>query len=318
MESETIRPESSGAVNDQTNRDLGFGRVLSQREVSRLLNRDGTFNVSRRKAGWIGRILSYHGLLTVPWSLFFGVLAAGYVLLNLAFAFAFWLCGPEALYGNPVASQFWRAFFFSVDTFATIGYGNIAPIGYAANLLVTLEAIVGLLSFALATGLVFARFARPTAHILYSQHAIIAPYQDIRAFEFRVVNGRENELIDLSASVVLSRFEESQGVRQRRYYPLQLERNRVAFFPLAWTVVHPIDRSSPLYGYDERSLRETRAEFLILLRGTDETFAQTVHSRSSYFADEVLWGVRFANLFQDGQAVPTIDMQRFHSVEGTG
>lgn len=315
MASQMVDPESGGATSDQPNQDLGFGRVLSERQISRLLNRDGTFNVSRRKVGFVGRILSYDGMLTISWRMFFAVLASGYALLNLVFAFGFWLCGPEALEGNPVASSFWRAFFFSVDTFATIGYGNIAPVGYPANLLVTFEAMVGLLSFALATGLVFSRFARPTAQILYSRHAIIAPYQDTVAFEFRVVNGRQSELIDLSATVVLSRFEEQGGIRQRRYYPLRLERNRVAFFPLSLTVVHPIDQSSPLYGYDKRKLQESRAEFLILLSGTDETFAQTVHSRSSYSADEVLWGVRFANLYQDGQGVPTIDMQRFHSVE---
>jgi inward rectifier potassium channel len=300
---------------EQPNQDLGFGRVLSQREVSRLLNRDGTFNVSRRKTGAVRRLLSYHGILTTSWTVFFALLGAWYGIANLIFAFGFWLCGAGALQGNSVPSAYWQAFFFSVDTFATIGYGNIAPVGYPANILVTFEAIVGLLSVALATGLVFARFARPTAQILYSQSALIAPYREMTAFEFRVVNGRHSELTDLSASVVLSRFEERDGVRQRRYYPLPLERDRVAFFPLPWTVVHPIDQSSPLYGSDAQKMRESRTEFLILLSGTDETFAQTVHSRSSYSADEVLWGMKFANLFQEGRGMLTIDMQRFHSVE---
>jgi inward rectifier potassium channel len=303
------------ATTEAGNRDLGFGRVLSQQEVSRLLNRDGTFNVSRHQTpGW-RRLLSYHGMLTISWPAFFAVLSGGYGLLNLAFAVGFWLCGPQALEGATVQSNYWRAFFFSVDTFATIGYGNMEPVGYAANILVTFEAIIGLLSFALATGLIFSRFARPTAQILYSRNAIIAPYQGVTAFEFRVVNGRPSELTDLSASIVLSRFEEQNGIRQRRYYPLTLERNRVAFFPLAWTIVHPIDPSSPLYGYDEQRMKESRAEFLILLTGTDEAFAQTVHSRSSYAADEVLWGMRFANLFRDGKTVPTIDLERFHTVE---
>ncbi|MGI8782669.1 MAG: ion channel [Acidobacteriota bacterium] len=153
MSSQTVDPESSATTSDQRNQDLGFGRVLSQRQTSRLLNRDGTFNVSRRKVGFIGRLLSYNGMLTMSWRMFFAVLASGYAILNLVFALGFWLCGPQALEGNPVASSFWRAFFFRVDTFATIGYGNIAPVGYPANVLVTFEAMVGLLSFALATGL---------------------------------------------------------------------------------------------------------------------------------------------------------------------
>jgi inward rectifier potassium channel len=323
LESESAAPQRPAqelvrqdlAARDSVNRDLGFGRVLSQQEVARLLNRDGTFNVSRYQTPAWRRALTYHGMLTMSWARFFGILAGAYGLVNLAFGAGYWLCGPEALTGLTVGSRFWRDFFFSVETFSTIGYGNISPDGYAANILVTVEAIVGLLSVALATGLIFARFARPTARILYSQNAIIAPYQGITAFEFRVVNGRHSELTDLSATIVLSRFEESGGVRQRRYYPLPLERNRVAFFPLAWTVVHPIDAASPLYGYTEQMLRQSRAEFLILLSGTDETFAQIVHSRSSYTADEVLWGMRFANLFQEGEPVPTINLQRFHSVE---
>ena len=300
---------------DQPNQDLGFGRVLSQQEVARLLNRDGTFNVSRREIGALRKLLSYHGMLTTSWTAFFALLGAGYGLINLIFGFLFWICGAGALQGSSVPSSFWQAFFFSVDTFATIGYGNIAPVGYPANILVTIEAIVGLLSFSLATGLVFARFARPTAQILYSDTAIIAPYRDITAFEFRVVNKSHSELTDLGATVVLSRFEQIEGRRQRRYYPLALERDRVAFFPLPWTVVHPIDENSPLHGQTAQHLKASRAEFLILLSGTDETFQQIVHSRSSYAAEEVLWGMRFASVFQDRPGVLDIDMQRFHRVD---
>ena len=299
---------------DQPDRDLGFGRVLSQ-EAQRLLNRDGTFNVARRRSSGTRRLLSYHGMLTASWPVFFALLGAAYTVLNLVFASAFWLCGTGALQGSSVASPFWQAFFFSVDTFSTIGYGNIAPVGYLANTLVTVEAVVGLLSFSLATGLVFARFARPTAQILFSENAVIAPYRGITAFEFRVVNRRASELINLSATVVLSRFEQIDGIHQRRYYPLALERTSVAFFPIPWTVVHPIDESSPLYQYDAQKLKSSGAEFLILLSGTDEVFAQTVHTRSSYSADEVKWGMRFASLFQENRGGLRIDLERFHSLE---
>jgi inward rectifier potassium channel len=174
---------------------------------------------------------------------------------------------------------------------------------------------VGLLSFALATGLIYARFARPTAHIIYSENAIVAPYRGTTAFEFRIINGRRNQLINLEAVVILTRFEDKQGIKERQYHYLALERTNVTFFPLAWTIVHPINESSPLFGWTQEMLLKARAEFLILLAGTDEVFAQIVHSRSSYAADEVLWGFRFAKLFQEGDGVTTIDMRKFHMIE---
>jgi inward rectifier potassium channel len=302
-------------IRNEEERDLGFGSVLSRQPSLRLLNRDGSFNVRRKKLNLLFRLGSYHGLLTMPWWQLSGFVVVSYLAINALFALAYLACGTAALDGASIHSPFWKAFFFSVDTFATIGYGNIVPVGMVANALVTAEALVGLFSFAVVTGVVFARFARPTAQIIYSKHAIVAPYRGITAFEFRIINARDNQLIDLQATVMLTRFEGQNGVRQRRYYQLALERHSVAFFPLAWTVVHPIDENSPLFGWDQETLRASHAEFLILLRGTDETFAQTVHSRSSYSGDEVLWGRRFASLFQDGEDVPDIDMRRFHLVE---
>jgi inward rectifier potassium channel len=191
----------------------------------------------------------------------------------------------------------------------------VVPAAFAANVVVTLESVVGLLGFALATGLLFARFSRPTANIVYSDKAIVAPYRGITAFQFRIINGRDSQLINMEARVILTRFEEVNGIRARRYYMLPLERQNVAFFPMAWTIVHPIDDSSPLRGWTEQMLHAASAEFLILLTGVDETFAQSVHSRSSYRAEEVAWGVRFARLLQDGETVPVADMAKFHAVE---
>src|SRR5258708_4545362 len=156
---------------DQESRDLGFGSVLSREQKLRLLNRDGTFNVYRRRKSTWRSLFAYHGLLSMPAPVFVVLVAAVYLLLNMIFAEAYILCGPDALHGISVSHRFWQAFFFSVHTFATIGYGNVVPSGMAANLVVTLESIVGLLCFALSTGLVYARFARPTAHIIYSENA---------------------------------------------------------------------------------------------------------------------------------------------------
>lgn len=304
---------------EKLNRDLGFGSVLSRQRQIRLLNRDGSFNVSRQKPEWWRRLASYHFLLNMTWPRFFGVVFVVFVGINAVFAMAYYLCGPGTVQGDVgVENPFLRCFFFSVDTFATIGYGNLAPAGVLAHVLVSIEAMVGLMAFAIVTGLVFAKFARPTANIVYSKQAIIAPYRGIKAFEFRIINGAHNQLIDVEARVTLTRFEENQGTAQRKYYPLPLERERVSFFPAAWTVVHPIDSSSPLYGSSREEMVASRTELLVLLTATDETFSQTVQSRSSYTAEEVVWDVKFASLFQDGDRVLTIDMQRFHAVEPAG
>ena len=300
-------------LTEQEKRDLGFGTVLSSRAGLRLLNRDGSFNVRRRPSHFWGRLTSYIGLLTTPWKWFFCFVVMAYLLLNGLFALAYLACGPDAL-GGQQARGFANAFFFSVHTFATIGYGNVVPANLAANLVVTAESMVGLISFALATGIIFARFARPTANIIYSRRSVIAPYRNISAFMFRIINGRDNELINLDARVLLTRFEDVDGRPQRRYHYLPLERSNVAFFPLNWTIVHPIDDSSPLWGWDQQRLIESNAEFLILLTGTDDTLAQTVHSRSSYSAEEVLWNMRFAPLLSGDRGPAVVDMRQFHRV----
>src|SRR5262249_9746259 len=155
-------------------------------------------------------------------------------------------------------SVFLRAFFFSIHTLATIGYGTITPVGVPANVIVSIESFIGLFGLALCTSLLFARFSRPTAKILFSRQAIIAPYQGIKAFEFRIANMRRSQIIELEAKVLFARFEDVGGRQLRRFYPMKLERERVVFFPLSWTIVHPIDEESPFYGMTDADLRATK------------------------------------------------------------
>src|SRR6185295_14317980 len=300
-------------------RDLGFGSRVLQQTGSRFLNRDGSFNVVRENESFLRSLNLYHEMLNAPLWAFYAVIFGAYLLLNLLFAGLYLLCGPGALHGATAVTpgdRFLEAFFFSVQTLATIGYGRLSPEGSAANALVAVEALVGLLGVAFATGLSFARFSRPLAHILYSDRAVIAPYRGGTGFMFRVINERRNQLIEVKARVAFSRMVSENGRRIRRFEPLSLERTTVQFFPLHWTVVHPIDEKSPLNGVTAESLRDSAAEFLILITGTDETFSQTVHSRSSYLADEVVVGARFQDMFVDGgDGRPRIDMRRFHEVE---
>ncbi len=303
-------------------RDLGFGSVVSRESRQRLLNRDGSFNVVRSGLNFLDGFAPYHQLLTISWWGFFALVVASYVVLNFAFALAYLACGSDALVGTGaqmMGGRFGQAFFFSVETFATIGYGQIAPNGVPANIVVTIEALVGLMYQALATGLLFARFTRPTAGVLFSDRAVVDPYADGQALMFRIVNRLRNEIIQLEAQVLLSAMEpDGRGGTVRRYAPLALERNKVTFFPLSWTIVHPIDSASPLMGRTIQDLERTQAEVLVLLTGVDEALEQTVHARSSYRSDEIVWNARFRSMFQTpagtGDRV-AVDISQIHEIE---
>ncbi len=292
-------------------RDLGFGSVVSSRHNYRLLNRDGSFNVRVLNGPFFDRFFSYHKLLTISWPAFFAIIALGYLALNAIFASIYLACGPDALRGDANLSGFDKAFFFSVHTFATIGYGNVIPGNLAANVVVTVESLFGLMLFAIATGLVFARFSRPVADVMYARYAVIGPYRDgLQGFKFRVVNRRQSQLVNVEAVVTMSRFEETAEGRSRKFYQLKLERSRVIFFPLNWTVVHAIDEQSPMFGWTSDRLRAAETEFYIALTGVDETFAQTVHSRSSYTMEDVKCDENYQMMYfaDDGEFVLDLNL----------
>jgi inward rectifier potassium channel len=304
-------------IADDPQSDLGFGRVVSQQRELRLLNRNGTFNVQTRGRG-LHAFLAYSNLVSTTWSRFFLFVAILYITLNAIFAIAYVACGPGGLVNTlntGINSPFLKAFFFSIHTSATIGYGSVVPVGLPTNILVALESVVSLLGLAVVTGLVFARFSRPVADILFSQNAVMSWFGNLRAFQFRIINTRNNQIIDLHVRLLVSRFENNaSGVAVRRYYPLTLERESVVFFPLSWTVVHVIDQQSPLYGVTEEQLCASGAEFLILLTGMDETFSQVVNARSSYRANEIVWDAKFTDIFvydPEGR-MAGVDMKRFH------
>jgi inward rectifier potassium channel len=308
------------APTDDPNLDLGFGSVVARESRKRLLNRDGTFNVRREGLGYWEALSTYHYLLTISWPKFLGYVGAAYMVLNALFAAAFVACGSDALtgFGNEgMTERFISAFFFSVDSMATIGYGNVVPVTLTANALVAFESLVGLLGFAIIAGIMFARFARPRAEIAFSEVAVIAPYRGKTALMFRIVNKKRNEIVEMEAKVLLARRKRGGHVTDRDFIPLKLERDRVVFFPLAWTIVHPIDETSPLNTCSPDDLRDLDAELLILLNGFDETFSQTVHTRSSYKVDEIVWGAKFRNMFNplDPDGTVSVDIRKLHEFD---
>lgn len=295
-------------------RDLGFGAAVASSSAERLLNKDGSFNSRRDGLGFLRSVHLYDLLLTMSWVRFLTLVAGTYLISNTLFAWAYLALGPGALQGALDASRtnsFPRAFFFSVHTLSTVGYGHIVPASSAANVLMTLESIFGLFGIALTTGLVFARFARPTAKVLFSENAVVAPYGDDRGLMFRIANQRRTQIIELEAAVVFSMMVDEDGHRVRRFHPLTLERSKVVFFPLAWTIVHPIDKDSPFHNLTSEQCLRADAEIMVLLKGIDETFSQTVHTRSSYKAHEILWDVKFTDIYlREGTHIVGIDLGR--------
>lgn len=301
-------------------RDLGFGSIVTGRSRMRFLNPDGSFNVERTGLPLLTSLNLYHTVLTMSWRAFLVIVLLLYFMSNVVFGLLYASIGTGALVdtsGDPVQNIFVRGFFFSVQTFATIGYGTIHPVGLIPNLLVTIESYYSLLANALITGVVFARFARPTAKVVFSEVAVIAPYQGKTGLMFRLVNGRSNQMIEVEAKVMFARFCPEDGKLVRKFDLLDLERRKVAFFPLSWTVVHPIDEDSPLFGVTELDLRRTDAEILILLSATDETFAQMVHTRTSYKPDQIRVGAKFVSIYnemQDNEPI-SIDVRKLSLTE---
>jgi inward rectifier potassium channel len=284
----------------------------------RMLNRDGTFNIARE-----GRVIShhdaYHTLLSLSWSKFLTLLIFTYLIINTTFAILYMACGPDALSGvghETKSRHFTDAFFFSVQTFSTIGYGKLTPASIAANILVTLEALTGLLSVALATGLIFSRFSRPTARVMFSDSAVVTDHDGTLSLIFRMANQRQNQIVEANVSVVISIYETTkEGERFRTFYDLKLERSHSPLFALTWTIVHSIEKDSPLFGKTKQDLVDSEVEILVTMSGIDETFSQTVHSRFSYTPDEIHWHKKFTDMLTRKDGLVSVDMSRMHMLE---
>jgi inward rectifier potassium channel len=282
---------------------VGFDPGLTQKytgAVNRIVNKDGEFNIHRAGRTWQDSN-PYTFLISTSWWIFAGIVMATFVIVNLGFAWFYDVVADGRIKGaesKDALVHFLNLFFFSAHTLTTVGYGNMYPLGILANSIAAVEALMGLLAFAIATGLLFGRFSRPSARFGFSSKMVIAPYRDGASLQFRVVNRRANNLIEAEARVMLMTVELANGRPQRKYILLELERTQVLFLPLTWTVVHPITEKSPLYGKTEKDLAQLQAEILIMMRGFDETFGQIVYARYSYRHDEILWGAKFAAAFE--------------------
>jgi inward rectifier potassium channel len=257
----------------------------------------------------------YHQLLTASWTRLFILLILAYLTINSLFALGYFL--DEGGIENARPHAYSDAFFFSVQTMATIGYGKMVPRSPVANTLVTVEALVGMLSMAMAAGLMFAKFSRPTSRVLFSKVLVISDRDGVPALSLRVANERGNQVVEAQMRLVMLRTEISkEGERIRRMVDLKLARPSTAVFALTWMVVHPITPDSPLYGETEESLKAANVDVLASIVGIDETFSQTVHARHTWFSNEIVWGQRFVDVITplpDGKA--EIDYRKFHDTQ---
>ena len=312
-----MRPSISEREKRPAN-DYGFSSQVGSRG-SRLILRDGSFNVVRTGLPFFRSFSIYHSLINMSWTGFYSLILAAFILGNALFSGIYLAVGISHLEGAAAANaweRFSNAFFFSAQTITTVGYGHIHPSGFLTSTLAALESMLGLLAFAIATGLLFARFARPQAKILFSGEALVAPYHDHSGFMFRIANARNHTLIEAEVQVGLSLVTGQGASARRHFHELGLERSRINFFAMSWTVVHPIDERSPLRNLTPEDLRAGDAEFFVLVKAYDDSFNQTVHARFSYKPEEIVWGAKFSPIFGRNEAgAAVVDLGRLGEYE---
>ena len=285
----------------------------------RFLNRDGTPNSRKYGLGAQRAARLYHAALDASWPAFILWMLGILLLVNGVFALGYRALGSAALAGSEqlgVTDPFIRAFSYSVGIFTTTGSSVMHPVGTTANWLTIFESFTGPITLVVAFGLIIARLTRPRMRLGFSDSAIVAPYEGGRGVMFRIVNLQPGELSDVHVRVNLVRFEDFDGVRERNFHELALERSSVEMFTLHWTVVHPITADSPLAGVTPEELAASQAEFLVFVSALEQTFSTRVTARTSYLWDEVRWDVKFASIFANGpEGVIAIDVERLSRTE---
>lgn len=279
--------------------NTGFGTNASS-YGGRFLNKDGSANVEKRGIPFFEQISWFHTLLRIPrWKFQFIILSV-FVIVNLLFASLYYFIGIEHLNGIAAQSElekFGQAFFFSAQTFTTVGYGHISPKGFLVSSIAAIEALSGLLALALATGLLYGRFSKPRAYIKFSENALITPYKDGTALMFRLTPFKNTNLSDSEVKLTLGIADEENGMKVNKFYNLNLEISKINALPLSWTLVHLITEESPFYGLKQEDFKTIKGEILVYFHAFDEMFSANVLVRNSYIFDEIVYGAKFVPMF---------------------
>ena len=298
--------------------DLGFSNFTGKNR-KRFVNKDGSFNVIR-STSFFKDFHIYQFLVSMSWASFACTTLLFYFVINCLFAGFYLIIGVEYLSGaeGDNLAPFWTAFFFSVQTLTTVGYGSVSPVGFGANLVAAMGALTGLMSFALGTGLLFARFSKPTASILFSENAIVASYQDGEALMFRLANRRRNMLTNLEIEVTAAWLrKDDKGSVNRVYKPLTLERDVLSMLPLTWTIVHPITEKSPIADCMKHGFENADLEIIVVLEGYDDTFTSSIRTQTSYKYSELVWNAKFDSAFyfnEEGNTILEVDKLNSYTV----
>ncbi|THF51417.1 Inward rectifier potassium channel Irk [Flavobacterium supellecticarium] len=280
--------------------NTGFGSNASI-YGARFVNKDGNANVRKVGIGITERISWYHAMIDVPRWKFMFIIFAFYLIVNFIFACIYFLLGVQHLQGinaKTAVDQFGQAFFFSAQTFTTVGYGHISPTGFMTSFVASVEALFGLLSFAIATGLFYGRFSKPKALIRFSDNAVIAPYKEGKALMLRMTPYKNTNLMEAEAKATIGLSLEEDGKKVNKFFSLDLELDKINMLTLSWTLVHPITENSPLYTFTEADYKNQKGEILIFVKVFDDMFSTTVVKRTSYTLREVIYGARFLPMFE--------------------
>lgn len=278
----------------------------SKTEGARLINKDGTANLNKTGIPFYKRLSIYHTLLKMPQGKFLLMVFASYTIMNLFFAGIYMLIGIDKLSGSATMNNwfdnFSQAFFFSSQTLTTVGYGHIAPVGLLANTIASIESFLGIMTFALVTGMFYARFSRPKAYIRFSHNFLVSPYKDGRAIMFRMATYKNNELTDVEAQVTAAFHEMENGKRTTRFYPLHLEISRINSLAISWTCVHFMNEESPFWQLTEKEMLEGDIEMMVTVKAFDDHFSNTVQQRTSYATPELIYGAKFVPMYERSES----------------
>jgi inward rectifier potassium channel len=284
--------------------NTGFGSNPSG-YGGRFVNKDGSANVEKRGLSFFSRTSWYHTMLTMSGWKFLGVLLAFYAVANLFFATLYYLIGIEYLNGIDATGseflKFGKAYFFSAQTFTTVGYGHISPNGFMTSALAAAEALTGLLSFAIATGLFYGRFSRPVAYIKFSHNAVIAPYRGGKGLMIRMAPFKNTNIIDAHARITVGMSVEQDGRLVNKFYTLDLEIANISSLSLSWTLVHNINENSPFYGFTKEDFANADGELILYVKAFDDLFSATVTTSTSYTFDEIVYGAKFEIMYSENE-----------------
>jgi inward rectifier potassium channel len=278
----------------------GFGEK-STAHAGRFYRKGGKANVERKGIRFFDKLSWYHTMLDLPGWKFWLWLLIPYIAINCLFGLIYFMVGIEHLNGVDKLgpwNNYLQCFFFSAQTYSTVGYGHVSPSGLLTSSIASFESFLGVLTLALASGLFYGRFSRPRSYLKFSEHALIAPYRDGIALMFRTVPFKNNQLMEAEVKLTLALKGNTKGEKKNSFFSLAVEFNKIDALILNWTIVHPINEESPLYGMNIQDLETEGAEVLVYLKAYDEVFANTVIARTSYIASEIVSGARFVPMYE--------------------